>query len=158
MSEHLMIIHPGFFSLFRRGLKSVECRLSRTRRPPFGHVAPGDRIWIKLSGGPVVAHAQARRVNYIHPLTLSDLASVLATYGPDIGAGPGFFRSRRHARYATVIQLGLVRCVRPFRIKKRDRRSWVVLTKPLAAPSCPPAVGPQALNQRRKILSGQSGS
>ncbi len=45
-------------------------------------------------------------------------------------AGAEFFSQHRSARFATIILLGSVTRLNPFRVSKRDRRAWVVLNTP----------------------------
>jgi len=132
MTHHLMIVHRRYIVSLKKGKKTVECRLARIRTPPYGCVAPRDTLWVKTSGGPVVARTTVRRVNYIHPVTPSILEGIRKRYGASIDAGDDFYLAHADARFATLIALGRTVRLTPFRIVKRDRRSWVVLPAPLS--------------------------
>ncbi len=131
MTHHLVILEKVYLQHILRGRKSAECRLSRTRRPPFGLVKRGDTLWLKQSGGQVVATARVRRVSFVHPLRAADLARLLKLWGDSLRANQSFFKKHEHARYATLIELGRVRTIEPFDILKSDRHAWVVLAAPL---------------------------
>ena len=130
MNHHLMIVKPQYIEPIITGRKTIECRLSRTPKPPFGCVDSGDTLWLKASGGPIVAMLRARRVFYLNPVTRDALDAILDRYGSSILAAPLFFTSHRSARYGTIIHLGHVQQLRPFRIRKRDRDAWVRLREP----------------------------
>ena len=130
VKHHLMIVKPRYIEPIITGRKTIECRLSRTLKPPFGCVERGDTLWLKASGGPIVATIRARRVSYVHPVTPDALDAILDQYGPSILAAPLFFENNRSARYGTIIHLSHVRHVQPIRIAKQDRRAWLRLLEP----------------------------
>ncbi len=132
VSHHLVILHKIYLDRILRGRKTLECRLSRTRRPPFGAVSPGDTLWLKQSGGPVVATATVRRVTFIHPLQEADLANLRTRYADALQAHASFYTERQDARFATLIRLSRVRRIPPFDVQKSNRNGWVVLAGPLA--------------------------
>ena len=142
MIHHLVILKKHYLFRVLRGYKTVECRLSRHKRPPFGVVTVGDTLWLKQSGGPVTATATVARVEYAHPLTIARLTLLRLRYGESIQADSDFFDGWRQARYATIIHLGNVRRIDPFRLKKNDRRAWVPLAGPLVTSLCHQRTGP----------------
>jgi hypothetical protein len=114
-----------------QGKKRVECRLLRTRRPPFQTVAKDHLIWLKEPGGPIRGHATVRRIRRWENLTPQSLARLRRTYNRYILGEPAFWREKANARYAILIWLTNVTACRSFRIKKSDRRGWVTLSSPL---------------------------
>lgn len=130
MTHHLVVLKKQYVDRVLRGHKTMECRLSRNRRPPFGVVDVGDLLWLKQSSGPVTATATVGRVEYFHPLAEAKLANLRRRYGKSLQADAAFFDSHQQARYATFIRLSRVRRIEPFRLKKNDRHAWVVLSTP----------------------------
>ena len=55
MSHHLVVVKSQYLQKILKGSKTVECRLTKYRQPPFAAVKVGDHLWFKLAGGPVVA-------------------------------------------------------------------------------------------------------
>lgn len=139
MKHHLVVLQPRYLASILAGLKSVECRLSVRRVVPFGQVSRGDVLWLKRSGGPIVARAKARRVTSVHPVTPAEISTIINSFGRRIRADARFFRARRRAGYATLIHLGSVTRLDPIDFPKRDRRAWVVLP---TAPSISRGKGP----------------
>lgn len=127
MGHHLVIMHPSYIAAILAGKKTVECRLSKHRIRPFGVIHRGDTLWLKRSGGPLVARARVRRVRYFNAVTRQTLRDIRNRYGDAIMARAGFFARHRSANYATIVLLGRVSRIDPFTIAKRDRRGWVLL-------------------------------
>ncbi len=130
MTHHLVVLKKQYVDRVLHGHKTMECRLSRHRRPPFGVVHVGDLLWLKQSSGPITATATVGRVEYFHPLPEAKLANLRRRYGKPLQADAAFFDSHQQARYATFIRLSRVRRIEPFRLEKNDRHAWVVLSTP----------------------------
>jgi hypothetical protein len=135
VTHHLVILKPQYLHLVLEGTKTLECRLSQTRRLPFGAVRSGDTLWLKRSAGPIVAKARARRIESIELGDAITLKMIASRYRDDLRIGPAFFRDRRGARYLTLIRFDRVRRIPALRIEKRDRHAWVILPGPPEAQS-----------------------
>lgn len=77
MTDHLVILQSKWLSNLVSGDKTVEFRASNRRIAPYERVTPGDRLWLKASGGPVVAVAYADAVCDSGPLTRDELANIV---------------------------------------------------------------------------------
>ena len=130
MTHHLVILKPQYLDLVLVGTKTLECRLSRTRRLPFGAVRPGDRLWLKRSAGPIVAKARAESVESIELNGARSLEMIESRYRVELGVDTEFFRERANTRYVTLIRFDNVRRIPALRIEKRDRRAWIILPGP----------------------------
>ena len=128
MPDHLAILRPRYLRLIVEGIKTVECRLTRTPKPPFGVLKKGEQIYLKESSGPVLAVGRAGRIIYREINGPKDLAAIRREYGQEIMAQEDFWQSRSNCRYCTLAFLEKVEpLAEPFRIDKRDMRGWVVL-------------------------------
>ena len=126
--DHLAILKRAYLKLILEGEKTIECRLTRTSKPPFGVVKKGQRIYLKGSSGPVRAVARAGKVISRRIDGPKDLAKIRQKYGKGIMAKDDFWQLNCQARYCTLIFLKGVRVLaEPFRISKKDMRGWVVL-------------------------------
>ena len=130
MNHHLVILKKVYLDRVLDGSKTTECRLSRDRRLPFGHVAVGDILWFKQSSGLVHAKAVAHHVEYFHPLGPSRLLALRARYERSLRADTPFFREHGHAQFATIVCFGRASYFAPFPIRKTNRQGWVVLPAP----------------------------
>ena len=128
MPAHLAVLQRTYLRLILEGDKSIECRLTRTPKPPFKAVAKGQKIYLKESSGPVLAVAKAKKVICSQINNPEDLAGIRRKYGEGIMAQEEFWQSRADCRYCTLIFLeGVKPLPEPFRISKNDMRGWVVL-------------------------------
>lgn len=133
VTHHLVILKPQYLRLVLDGTTTLECRLSRTRRLPFGAVRPGDTLWLKRSAGPIVAKARAESVESIELNGARSLEMIESRYRDELGVAAAFFRERAGARFVTLIRFDRVRRIPALRIDKRDRNAWVILPGPPTA-------------------------
>jgi len=126
MRTHVAILKPYYLELILQGVKCIECRLSQVRRPPFGCVAAGEKILLKLSGGPVVAETVAKKVRFFDKLTRESLEEINRNYNDKIMANKDYWRQHRKAKYCSLIWLGKIREITPCHITNRTRSGWLV--------------------------------
>jgi hypothetical protein len=105
---HVALIRRRYVEMILAGEKRVECRLSRQRRDPFAKVARGEVVYIKEVGGAVRARGVIGRVLMLDDLTPSGVGLLRRRYNHLIRADAAFWRSRRHARYATLVWIDRV--------------------------------------------------
>jgi hypothetical protein len=132
---HLAVFAEPFLSLVLDGRKTVESRFSRIRCAPFELVSEGDIILIKRVAGPICGVVLAKRV-WFYALNRRTLADIRRKHSKTICADDEFWRQRRDASYATLIELAEPTSVSALSCNKRDRRGWV----PLRSPQIPLAV------------------
>ncbi len=126
--SHLAVVREPFARAIIDGTKTIESRLSQTRQRPFASVAIGDRLLVKISGGPVVAETEVVCVRYFADLTPGRVRGLRRLFGEEIGAPAGYWHARRSARYATLVWLSGVReLVVPRTVPRLFGAAWVVL-------------------------------
>jgi ASC-1-like (ASCH) protein len=128
--HHMAVVLEHYAELILRGRKRIECRFSSVRRPPFGCIRRCDKLWFKISSGPVVAVARVQRVLYFHPVTSESVRAIYSGYGQGICADSKFYRDCRKAQYVTLVLFGPVRGIRPVRQAKFDHQAWVIAAEP----------------------------
>ena len=127
MNEHLVIIQPRYLDLIITGKKDVECRASRFRRAPYLRVRRGDLLWFKRTSGGVACTSKVLWVKELHITERYQFDDLRARWQDRICADNSFWRAASSKRYWTLLGLGQVRRCKPFSVRKRDRRAWVVL-------------------------------
>lgn len=122
---HLAVLVEPYLTYILEGRKTIESRFSKNRVPPFERVRVGDLVFLKRAAGPVVGVMHVERTDF---LLLNDETwpQVRALSGP-LCADAGFWLARAEKHYATLLYVGAVRALRPFRVQKTDRRAWVIL-------------------------------
>ena len=84
-------------------------------------------MFIKQSGGPVVAVAEVSHVWY-YDLDREGLEFIRTRFGPQLCVeDPEFWERKASSCYGTLMQFSWVESISPIPCLKRDRRGWVVL-------------------------------
>jgi ASC-1-like (ASCH) protein len=128
-NQHLVVLKQPYLDAIIEGRKTVEARLTKTKHPPFGQIAAGDKLFIKLASGPVCAVATVRKVKQYEGLSPSKIEQLKNQYNKWILGTDEYWRSKQDCKYGVLILLGNVERLKPVFINKRDWRAWVVLSK-----------------------------
>lgn len=128
MAIHVAILKPAYIRAILDGRKTIESRLTIQDRPPYGVIHPGERLFIKASGGPFMATAIAGKVTQFSGLTPRRVEALQRRYRKRVGGDHAYWRSKRQSRFAVFIEL---RGVGPLEIgptyPKVNMRAWHVL-------------------------------
>lgn len=126
---HLVILKKPYLDAILSGHKPIESRFTKTRRPAFGRVFGGDKLFFKESGGPVCATAIVAEVKNFENLTPEKIIELKHQYNRDIGGSDEHWQNKMDSRFGFLVWLKDVRAIEPVRIHKKDWRAWVILTK-----------------------------
>lgn len=126
---HLAIVREPYLSLIVSGDKTIESRFSLHDRAPYERVMPGDLLVLKEPAGPVHAIAQVRRPWFFRRDTTWE--KVRKQFGAAMCATDDeFWATRAATNYATLLRLQHVLVLPTITCDKKDRRAWVLLSKP----------------------------
>ncbi|AQT67071.1 hypothetical protein STSP2_00211 [Anaerohalosphaera lusitana] len=128
-TAHLVILKRPYLAAILAGSKTVEFRLTKDRRAPFGCVKSGHTLYLKQSSGPVLATATVARVHTEENLTPARIRELKSCYNNEIQGPDTYWAARENANYATLIWLKDIKKIPPRTIQKTDQRPWVVLTE-----------------------------
>ena len=126
---HLVILKRPYLEAILAGCKKVESRFTRTRRAPFGRVSVGDKIFFKLSSGPVCATAMISAVKHFEKLTPKQILKLKEQYNQLICGSDEYWQSKAESNFGFFIWLDKVRSIEPVKINKKDMRAWVILSE-----------------------------
>lgn len=127
MNYHLVILKKPYLEMILSGEKTIESRLTRAKTAAFGRVAAGDKLFLKVSAGPVCAVATAAEVKYYPHLTPADITQIERRYGQAIGGTDALWERMMDRTCGFLVWLADVKPIEPVRIVKKDWRAWVVL-------------------------------
>lgn len=127
MNHHLVILKKPYLERILSGQKTIELRLTRSKHPAFRRVAPGDRLFLKISAGPVCATATVAQVKYYEDLTPERIVDIKQRYNDQIMGGDAIWQAKMDCRYGFLVWPTEIRRIEPIRIDKKDWRAWVVL-------------------------------
>ncbi len=126
---HLVILKRPYLEAVLAGRKQIESRFIKTRRAHFGRVLPGDKLFLKESGGLVCAIASIAAVRNFTELTPKRILELKEQYNHLICGSNKYWQSKMDCRFGFLVWLKDVEPIEPMRIHKKDWRAWVVLTK-----------------------------
>jgi ASC-1-like (ASCH) protein len=109
------------------GRKKVESRFTVTKRSPFGQIFAGDKIFLKLSSGPVCATAKVSAVKSFQNLTPKKIFEIKVQYNHFIIGSDEYWESKSDCNFGLLIWLKDIKPIKPVMINKKDWRAWVVL-------------------------------
>jgi len=129
VNYHLVILKKPYLDAILDGRKTVESRLTKTSRSPFGQVFAGDKLFLKQSCGPVCAAATVAMVKNFENLTPQRIIELKEKYNQYVLGTDEYWQSKRDCKFGFLVWLEDVKAVRPVRISKKDWRAWVVLAE-----------------------------
>ncbi len=129
MNDHLVILKKPYLDAILDGRKQVESRFSRVRGPAFGRVFVGDRLFLKVSSGPVCATARVAAVESFEDLTPRKIIELKQRHNRYILGSDEYWRSKSDSKFGLLAWIEDVQRIEPVRISKKDWRAWVILTE-----------------------------
>jgi hypothetical protein len=127
---------PGFLRKVLSKDKTIESRWSRDRSAPFRLVSPGDTIYFKRSGGPVLARAAIIQADYYElPEDWASVTVLVQQHAAELGlngnpSAQEFLETHQTKRFASFFRLKGLEQIMPFNIDKSGfspRASWLAL-------------------------------
>ena len=128
MNSHLVILKKRYLDAILAGRKTVESRFMKTDRAPYRRVSFGDRLFFKVSSGPVCAIGKVAEVEHFEKLTPEEIERIKCRYNKYILADEQYFRDKADSRFCSLMWLCDIQRIGPVMISKRDWRAWVVLS------------------------------
>lgn len=125
---HLVILKKPYLDAIVAGQKQIESRFTRTRHHFLGQVQAGDKLFLKVSSGPVCAMGTVAAVKHFENLTPEQIKDIKRRYNDDIHGDEEYWQSKADCKFGFLVRLKDVELIEPRQISKKDWRAWVVLT------------------------------
>ena len=128
MTKHLAILKREAVEAIFSGKKKIEGRFSKIKIDPFGKVARGDVVLMKLPGEKIVGQFIVDRVFYFDHPRVEEVELIKKTYGRDLAVPEGFWQEHEKVNFVTLMFIeSATKFIVPPIVKKKDLRPWVVL-------------------------------
>ena len=115
------------------GRKTVESRLSRTRREPLHAVQVGDVVYFKESSGGYRAAARVKRVEFFEDLSPRDVQAIRRRVNDQVLGSRAYWHGKRSAKYATLVWIENVKHItRGPHIRRLYGQAWITPSEPRA--------------------------
>jgi ASC-1-like (ASCH) protein len=105
MNHHLAILKKQYLDAILAGRKTIESRLYQTKQKWLEQVSAGDKIFLKVSSGPVVATAIVDKVKYYENLTPEQVVQMQKQYNQQILGDEQHWREKANSRYGVLVWL-----------------------------------------------------
>ncbi|MFH1370922.1 MAG: ASCH domain-containing protein [Planctomycetota bacterium] len=128
LNYHLAILKKPYLDAILDGRKTIESRFYQTKHKWLAQVGAGDKLFIKVSSGPVMATATIASVRYFDNLNARQIAELKKQYNQHIIGDDQYWEEKNRSRFGVLVWLKDVRRITPRFIRKADWRAWVVLT------------------------------
>ena len=129
VNSHLVILKKPYLNAILDSRKRIELRFCKAKGHGFGRVFTGDKLFLKLSAGPVRATATVAAVKHFQNLTPEKILELKNQYNQDIVGSDKHWRGRMDCTCGFLVWLKDVKTIEPVLINKKDWRAWVVLTE-----------------------------
>jgi ASC-1-like (ASCH) protein len=126
---HLVILKKPYLDAILDGRKRVESRFSKSHFYTLVGVMPGDKLFLKLSSGPVCGMATVEAVKNFENLTPEQIIEIKQQYNHLIEGSDEYWQNKAACKFGFLVWLKDVSAIEPVRIHKTDWRAWVVLTE-----------------------------
>lgn len=126
---HLVILKKPYLDAILDGRKRVESRFSKSNFYTLVGVTPGDKLFLKISSGPVCGIAKVEAVKSFENLTPEKISEIKQQYNHLVGGSDKYWENKADCKFGFLVWLKDVRAIKPVRIHKTDWRAWVVLTE-----------------------------
>jgi hypothetical protein len=134
---HLAVLREPYLTFIMQGKKTVETRFAKRPCPPYQRTSKGDVVILKRSPGGIVGICLVEEV-WFYRLSVDSLRIIKELFGSAIcPAEESFWDDRKQAAVATLLLVNRVTPIDNMRIKKRDRRGWVVFKDSDPRQACP---------------------
>lgn len=128
MAKHLAVFSPDIATSIFSGNKKIDGRFSKIKIPPFGSVAAGDIVLVKLPGEDIIGQLTVDRVLYFDHPTKDEAKSLIKKYSQNLALPKNFFQDREKINYISLMFIkSVTKFLLPPQIPKKDLRPWVVL-------------------------------
>ena len=129
MNHHLAILKKPYLDAILEGRKTIESRFYQTNHKWLDQVSPDDKLFLKVSSGPVMATALIATVKRFDNLNASQIAELKRQYNRHIVGDEQYWQEKMGSRFGILLWLKNVRPITSIFIRKADWRAWVVLTQ-----------------------------
>lgn len=127
---HLAILVQPYLGKLLKGEKTIESRWMKHRIAPYGRVNTGDIVYVKKSGGLVVASFVVGWVKegQVKPLTAFGAAAFAYANQGAICINDTFIRTQLDSKnFAVFVEVTDLKPLTPFPLEKAGMAGWVVL-------------------------------
>lgn len=116
--DHVAILDRKYLTKILSGDKTIESRWSIYEIAPYKQVSTNDKIYLKVSGGKVIAKAKAGKCLFFDNLDSKENLRLFKKYNNKIKADKSYFNRIKNRKFCTLIFLKNVSEIPSFDINR----------------------------------------
>lgn len=125
--EHLAIMDKDTINKILSGKKTIESRFSKNKITPYNKVNVGEIIYLKESGGNILATFEIDKVIFFDNLDCQKILAIKNKYNQFINASNDYFNYKSNCRYGTLIYIKSPKAIPPITIYKNNRLAFLTV-------------------------------
>lgn len=123
---HLGVFTEPCLSYMLDGRKTIESRFSKNKILPYQKIEKDDIIFVKKSGGNIVAYFTIRDILFFN-LNETSIDEIKSKYNKELCVDDTFWDLKKESNYATLIFIDKLKKLHPFSINKKGMQTWIKL-------------------------------
>ena len=124
--EHIAIMKgKEYIKKIINGEKTIESRLSKTKISPYERVRVGDTVFLKESGGNIVAKFIVKKIVFFEDINPIILDKIKENYNEYILAPDSYWSSKINANYGTLIYIDKPEMITSIKMKNKNRSGFI---------------------------------
>lgn len=127
-SLHLGVFSEPCLTYMLDGKKTIESRFSKKKILPYGSITKDDIVFVKKSGGGVLAYFKIKDVKFFD-LDNYDIEKIKHDYNEFLCVDDNFWQEKRASKYATLILISELVKIKTFHVTKKGMNTWLKIKK-----------------------------
>lgn len=127
-SLHLGVFSEPCLTYMLDGRKTIESRFSKKKSLPWNGINSSDIVFVKKSGGDVVAYFKIKRIEFFD-LTNYSILKIKEEYSNELCVDDSFWELKKDSKYATLIFISELVKIKPFHVTKKGMNTWLKIKK-----------------------------
>ncbi len=125
---HLGIFVEPYLTYMLDGEKTIESRFSKKMIIPWNKIALDDIVFVKKSGGDVLAYFKIKDLQFIN-LDEYSIQDIKKKYSKELCVNNEFWELKKDSKYATLIFIKEIVKIKPIKVTKKGMNSWIKIKK-----------------------------
>lgn len=123
---HLGVFVEPYLTYMLDGRKTIESRFSKNKSLPYRKIAKDDIVFVKKSGGDVLAYFTIKDIIFFD-LNETSIDEIKQKYNEQLCVSEEFYISKSNSKYATLIVIDKMFNLKSFHINKKGMQTWLKL-------------------------------
>lgn len=125
---HLGVFNEPCLTYMLDGKKTIESRFSKKRIAPYNNITKDDIVFVKKSGGKIVAYFKIKEVRF-YDLESFPASNIRHEFNKYLCVDDEFWQKKKDSKYATLIFIKELVRLKPFSVQKKGMNTWIKIKR-----------------------------